>query len=145
MQLPITIGLHRSRFIVAFVFVVALLASLAILAFPRQVIIQAMLLLAVWGFALQAWHRSSPIFSAIRLASDGLISVRCLGDDEFSVVELLPGATVHPWLTVLRLKTEENRILPLILTTDSLAADDFRRLRVFLRWRADFSAPDGAA
>jgi len=144
-QLPITIGLHRSRFIDTFILVVALLASLAILAFPRHLAVQATLLLVVWGIVLRALRQCSRMFSAIRLESDGRVSVISLGGNEFSVAELLPGATVHPWLTVLRLKTTENRILPLILAADSLEANDFRRLRVFLRWRADFSAPGGAA
>ncbi|MFZ2267011.1 MAG: protein YgfX [Azonexus sp.] len=139
MQLPITIGLHRSRLIDAFIGLGAGLASLCILFFPRSTLLQAVLLLALWSLALLAWRQCSPRFSAIRLERDGRVSVRCTADQEFSVAELLPGATVHPWLSVLRLQISDGAIYPLVLAGDSLNADAFRRLRVFLRWRADFS------
>lgn len=55
------------------------------------------------------------------------------------MAELMPGAIVHPWLTVVRLKTDGGRMCTLIATVDNLEREDFRRLRVFLRWQADFS------
>jgi toxin CptA len=138
-QLPITIGLHRSRFIDVFVAGSAGLASLFVLLFPCAVLIRWGLLLTIWSIALVARRQCSLKFSAIRLERDGQLSVILATDQEFTVAELLPGATVHPWLTVLRLKTGEGCVFPLLLSGDSLSADDFRRLRVFLRWRADFS------
>lgn len=145
MQLPITIGLHRSRFVAAFVVCSGLLGSLLVLLFPCAALAQGALLLAIWSSAFLAWRQCSPKLSAIRLERDGRLSVLHAAACEFTAAEPLPGATVHPWLTVLRLKTGEGRIVPLILSGDSLAVDDFRRLRVFLRWRADFSGRDAAA
>ena len=139
MQLPITIGLHRSLFIAAFVVGCAMLGSLIVLVFPCPTLIQGGLLLALWSIALLAWRQVSPKFSAIRLERDGRLSLIHVTSREFTDAELLPEATVHPWLTVLRLKAEDGRVLPLLLSGDSLSADDFRRLRIFLRWRADFS------
>jgi len=66
------------------------------------------------------------------------------GDGDFVPAQLLPGAAVHPWLTVLRLRNAAGRVCVLCLTVDSLKKEDFRRLRVFLRWRADFSGADDA-
>jgi toxin CptA len=143
-QLPITIGLRRSFLLDILVGIGALLASAGILFFPRTIIWQAILLLLVWLFAAQAWRDLRPIFSAIRLERDGRLLVCRPDDQEFSTTGLLLGATVHPWLTVVRLNTEEGGCASLILTIDSLKPVDFRRLRVFLRWRAVFNASGDA-
>ncbi len=139
MQFPITIGLHRSRFLDGFVFLSSLLACAAVFAFPRSTLIQGTILCVVCLFAIFTWRRLSPKVSAIRLEPSGEISLLYPADQAFVQAEILPGATVHPWLTVVRLKTEEKPPLALIVTVDSLKAKNFRRLRVFLRWRADFN------
>ncbi|MBS1157917.1 MAG: hypothetical protein H6R15_336 [Proteobacteria bacterium] len=144
MQLPITIGLRRSFLLDILVGVGTLLASAGALFFPQAVHWRVGLLIFVWLLAALAWRELRPAFSAIRLERDGRLFVRRPGDQEFSATNLLPGATVHPWLTVVRLKTEEGACAPLILAVDSLEPDDFRRLRMFLRWRAVFSVSDGA-
>lgn len=144
MQLPITIGLRRSFLLDILVGVGALLASAGILFFPRAMLWQVILLSFSWLIAAQAWRDLRPKFSAIRLERDGQLFVRRQSDQEFCAADLLPGATVHPWLTVVRLKTEEGDCAPLIVAADSLKPDDFRRLRVFLRWRAVFKASGDA-
>lgn len=144
MQLPITIGLHRSRLIDVFVALCAALASLGILFFPVSPLLQGGLLLSLWGAAAFAWHQCSLTLSAIRLGRDGHLSILRAGAEEFIAAELLPAATVHPWLTVFRLKSMGDTH-PLVLVSDSLSRDDFRRLRVFLRWQADFSDRGDAA
>jgi toxin CptA len=64
----------------------------------------------------------------------------CLpGQSEFVALRLLPDATVHPWITVLRLRDERDKSHLLVVTRDMTNKSDFRRLRVFLRWRAKFS------
>ena len=78
--------------------------------------------------------------SAIRLEASGQILVAPAGDGQFVEAALLPGATVHPWLTVVRLRTEAGQGILLIVVVDTIKPEDFRRLRVFLRWRADISA-----
>ena len=139
MQFPMTIGLHRSRFLDAFVVSGALLASAGALAFPGESLIQAGVLSLTCLFAFWAIRQLTPCISAIRLEQNGDFSLRSISDDEFKVAQILPGATVHPWLTVVRFKCSERPVQTLIVTVDSLKAADFRRLRVFLRWRADFS------
>ncbi|MDD2743872.1 MAG: hypothetical protein PHV02_16525 [Rhodocyclaceae bacterium] len=139
MQFPITIGLRRSRFLDAFIVLSALLASGAGLAFARSTPILAVILCAIFLLAALALWRLRQRISAVRLEQSGDISLCRTPDDEFLAAELLPGATVHPWLTVLRLKTDSEAAQALMLTVDSLKAADFRRLRVFLRWRANIS------
>ena len=145
MQFPITIGLHRSRFMDLGLLFVALLASVAALAFPQTTTIQFSVRAVIWVAAGLAWQQLTPKFSAIRLERSGQVFVALNGKSEFLGAEILPGATVHPWMTVVKLKTEEACSKALIATVDSLNRQDFRRLRVFLRWQADFSAPNDDA
>lgn len=144
MQFPITIGLHRSRFLVgAFVFLV-LLTVLVLFLFQRSTAIFAAISLLLAVLFAWLWRYRQPCCPAIRLEASGVISLPT-GDGDFVPAQLLPGATVHPWLTVLRLRSTAGRVCTLCLTVDNLKREDFRRLRVFLRWRADFSGADGAA
>lgn len=57
-------------------------------------------------------------------------------DDEWLLAELLPEAIVWPWLVVLRYRLDgSDKPIAKIVLPDSLSSDDFRRLRVWLRWR----------
>ena len=145
MQFPITIGLHRSRFLDLGLLFVALLASVAALASPQATTIQFSVCAVIWVAAGLAWRELTPKFSAIRLERSGQVFVALYGKSDFLAAEILPGATVHPWMTVVKLKTEEARSKALIATVDSLNRQNFRRLRVFLRWQAEFSAPNDDA
>lgn len=138
MQFPITIGLRRSRLQEAVLLALALLASLAALFFPRPWSSRAALLLAVWGIGLWAWRRLRPPLATLRLETDGSVQVADEGRD-FLPATILPGATVHPWLTVLRLELADGRRCALLVTAGVMSSDEFRRLRVFLRWRAGFA------
>jgi toxin CptA len=79
-----------------------------------------------------------PRFSAVRLEHSGHLRVLDAGESNFIETELLPRATVHPWITIVRFRTPEKKQHTLISTVDNLKPEDFRRLRVFLRWRAKF-------
>jgi toxin CptA len=144
-QLPIVIGLYRSRFLGAALVAVAALAGVATLALPLAPVVRAANFAAIVIVAGLAWRRLGLGISAIKLEQDGKISLAATGDSEFVEAELLAGATVHPWLTVIRLKTADQRKHLLIVAVDSMKAEDFRRLRVFLRWRAEFNVPVGDA
>ena len=142
MQLPITIGLHRSRFLDGILISLALLASAAILAYPRSLVLLGGLLLAVGALFLWSWQRLSPTLSAIRLERSGSILAATAGNFDFSEAILLRRATVHPWLTVFRLELADGRQHIVAVAKGSMICEDFRRLRIFLRWRAQFSAAD---
>jgi toxin CptA len=139
-QFPITIGLHRSCFLDRAVLVIALVASGVILVFPRSTAILTGILLLTWVAALLAWWQLKPALSDLRLLADGRVEVLPIGATEFQPVRCLPGATVHPWLTVVRIEMPNGQRFTLLLTVDTMSQDAFRRLRVFLRWRADFDA-----
>jgi toxin CptA len=55
---------------------------------------------------------------------------------------VLDGTYVKPYLTVLDLQSADGRaIRRIVLVPDSLHAEDFRRLRVWLRWKEDRPEP----
>lgn len=140
MQFPITIGLRRSRFLDLLVLLSALSASGAIQLWPQAIATQLLALSATWLLAAQAWRRLTPRFSVLRLERSGRISVAGDTGAQFVATRLLPGASVHPWLVIVRLEIESGQQSTLIAAVDSLKRNDFRRLRTFLRWQADFSA-----
>ena len=91
------------------------------------------------GLGGLALWKLKPAFNRVRLDRSGLIAMCLPGQSEFVALRLLPGATVHPWITVLRLRDERDKSHLLVVTRDMTNKSDFRRLRVFLRWRAKFS------
>ena len=139
MQFPITIGLHRSRFLDSVLLIAAILASLAIFYFQCSPAIKVGLYIATFILLIRAWRALRPTIENIRLERNGCISISRLG--EHSSVQALPkaGATIHRWLTVIRLAEQDGRFSTLIATVDSLNKSDFRRLRMFMRWQASFS------
>ena len=142
MQFPIMIGLHRSRLQSRILAVLLSMALLVFLCYPVPVPLRLLgvLLLGLGG----AWtiRQLRPQIEALRLLADGNVAIKCAGgnDQEFVPVRVQHGATVHPWLTVLRLATREGQPYRLLLTPDCLLPEDFRRLRVFLRWHSAVSA-----
>lgn len=138
MQFPITIGLHRSYFLDVVILLSAMLASATALlwlpfsmALPYLALIVLLSILAFRGLAM-------PIH-ALRLERGGQISVLPSAESECCPVELLPNAIVHPWVTVLHLRFPDETVKALVITAGCLSAHDFRRLRVFLRWQAEFT------
>ena len=140
MHFPMTLGVRRSRFLDTAILWVVLLVSGVILIFPRSTAVLAAILLLAWGMAVFAWWQLQPKIAALRLQRDGNLEILYPGSDGFVPAHCLPGATVHPWLTVLRIELSQRQRLTLLVTHDTMDAEDFRRLRVFLRWRADFNA-----
>lgn len=145
MQFPITIELRRSRFLDAMILCGALLASGVLSAVQWPFAAKALLLFSLWALAAWSWYSLIPRISALHLARDGQLSVAFAKSKEFVRAGLLPNGAIHPWLTIIRLSLEEGRIFTVIAVFDCLSVEDFRRLRVFLRWKADFSDPDVGA
>lgn len=139
MQLPIIIGLRRSSFVEAGLLLLGALLALLVVAAPYPKTWRAIAGVACWLGLVWAWRRSRPSLLALRLEQSGGIAVSRGGQEGFVAAELLPGATVHPWLTVFRTKLADGQRLAVVVAVDSMAAEDFRRLRVFLRWRAKFT------
>jgi toxin CptA len=57
------------------------------------------------------------------------------GSGQWKQAEIGPGGYVSSWLMVVNLDAPGRRGPSLVLVPDSAAAEDLRRLRVWLRWR----------
>lgn len=137
------VRLRRSRLLGGMVVAVALIGLLAVSAMPWPLQIRIMLGAVTALVAIQVIRALSPRVEALRIDCDGHLTCQAIGESGFVPAHLLPGATVHPWLTVLHLAIEDDAWL-LVVAPDSVAPEEFRRLRVWLRWRAVVSDVSGA-
>ncbi len=140
MQFPITIGLHRSHILDAGVLVVVVLATGLLLAWPQSLVVRLPGLVMAWLAGFVVWGQLVPSLVVIRLERSGEVLGGISGQQDFVNLEVLTGAIVHPWLTVVRLRNEQGKLYNLVVTGDTMDSLDFRRLRVFLRWKMKVSA-----
>ena len=139
------IGLHRSRILAGLVAISAIVAAAALSMLPRSTQNLPVFWL-LWLFAcLLAIHGLRPVRYVIRLERSGSVSLQNGPAAAWEEAKLGATLFVHPWLTVFRLQTTGGSARTIVVTADSLPAEDFRRLRVFLRWRLSVSAPDDGA
>jgi len=140
-QFPIVIGLRRSRILDVGLLIVVILVSAAILGFQCSPSVRTGLLVA--NFIVAAWALLSlrPAIKEIKIERSGEIFISRVGESAFLKATFKPRATIHPLLSIIRLKAEDGRAATIIATVDSLNRDDFRRLRMFMRWQANFSEP----
>ena len=119
----------------------------------RSVLAEGFIALAAWGTASLAallpaalelraaalgWIAASSLLALRRLRPNRRLYVDAGGRIEADGVsgELADGSFVAPWLTVIRWRPPRawwERTL--VVAPDMLPAEDFRRLRVVLRWR----------
>ncbi len=72
---------------------------------------------------------------ALRITKDNLLSVQTRGG-EWREFDVAGSSYVTSALTVLNLRAADTqRLRSVVLLPDSMAANDFRRLRAWLRWR----------
>jgi len=141
-----TVGLHRSRLLLLILSALHGLAIWAIMATPWPDALRfgaSAVVLVLWWWAIR---HARPSCESLRLCVDGsLLAVRSGGLAE--KMRVLPGAYVHPLLTVFRLQGEATVSQTIVVMVDSMSATDRRLLRVWLRWQlsADGSpTPDDA-
>lgn len=143
MQLPITIGLHRSRIVDGVLLLVGSLAAVVWCIWPHAIGIQltgvALILSGLWFIRWQL----EPSLRILRMDREGGMSGSTGAGDGQETLYALSGAIVHPWLTVVRFRGESGRRYTVLATVDSMSPEDFRRFRVFLRWRVKFDEPAG--
>lgn len=119
-----------------------LLAGAAVLLADLPAWLAGLLLVAVAASLARAWRPPAP--ATLRCRADGSLALHA-GDD-WQAVELLPDSLVLAWLAVLRYRRAGGRgTHALVILPDGLAADDFRRLRVWLKWRARLAGGTGQA
>jgi len=141
-RFPLTVGLRRSRIIGGVLLVSTAIGLIAIESVAWPPVASWLLAVVTLLVALAAARALRPRIRTLRIDEDGGISGLVIGASEFSPARLLPGASAHPWLTVMRLAHAEGMWL-IVVAPDSVAPDEFRRLRVWLRWRASLSDGSG--
>ncbi|MBL8429664.1 MAG: hypothetical protein JNJ95_07240 [Dechloromonas sp.] len=145
MQFPRIIGLRRSRFLDAMLVLAAILAGGAIVNFQTSMAMQICLSAVLVIVTIHAWQALKPEIQSIRLERNGEVFLLRVGEIDYLIASPEPKATIHPWLSVIRLTTEDGRRSTLIATVDSLKGADFRGLRIFMRWQATFNEPSDDA
>jgi len=129
----LTLSIHPSRWLRTALALLHLLAAAAVLLAYLAVWVQAVLLIAV-AASLGLHLRPRPSLE-IRCEADGRLLLQKDGD--WQVASLQPATMVTPWLSALQFRLgESRRTRTLAILPDSLPADDFRRLRVWLKWKA---------
>lgn len=138
MQFPIHIELHRSRILTSLLCFIHVLAAGCIVVLPWRLEFRFLLLLLI---VLSAWRalRSLHVAALCLLEDGGLDCVRPNGERISATV--LPGSTVFSRLIVLRLRLAD-QAAPVVLSLlpDSMTPQEFRVLRVCLRWRVETGA-----
>ena len=102
--------------------------------FVATAMISGQCLMAVWRQALLLGPHG---VLALEITADDAINIhtRASGWSDYDVI----GSTyVTPYLTILNLRRHDHRgTRHIVLMPDSLHAEDFRKLRVWLRWKED--------
>jgi len=131
-RFPVVIGLRPSFFLRGAGLLAHGVAASALLGLDLGLGGIAALALVVLG-ALLAWRAGRPSIVGLKLLADGRIEIAA-SLDEWRSAEVIPPLRIHPWLTVLRVRSEDSAHV-LAIAPDSLACEDFRRLRLWLAWR----------
>jgi toxin CptA len=115
---------------------VALLVPPAIPAWGKALVFLAVIASLVFFLGHVALLRTPQAIVAIEIGEDGeiMVQTRC---GEWHECRLSGDSFVSDWLTIMVL-TQQNRRATryIVITPDNVDAEDFRRLRVWLRWAA---------
>lgn len=107
-------------------------AAVAVLLADMAGWLQAMLSVGIGSSLVLGLAKRPPL--EIRTETDGSLLVK-VGED-WQPVEILPSTVVTPWLTALHYRQTPGRARACVVLPDNLPADDFRRFRVWLKWKA---------
>lgn len=139
MQLPLTLTLQPSLRLTLLLLAAHLGALTVLIAISIPDWIRLVLLLIVCCSAGLVWQRAHgrERIVSLMLRADGKLEYTRL-NGESGEAQPHPHTTVTPQLTILLLRLGK-RIEALVLLPDSLHAEEFRRLRLWLRWRVEAS------
>lgn len=142
MQFPIFIGLRRSRFFFCLLVVLHGVAAASLLALPWPPSLRYGLLVLV-GLAL-GYALRPPRIVGLRFAAPDRLDC-LLANGQHVVAKALPDSTVFSRLIVLRLRIgAEKRVTGLVVLPDQTSLEQFRLLRLCLRWQVTPKDDGGA-
>jgi hypothetical protein len=129
---PFSISITPSRRLLLIQSLAHITAAMAVLAATVPSWLTAALLMVI-GASLARLRRALPVAGLV-LNGDGRLEI-VGADGTASEVAVHPHTFVVSFLVVL-LYRQERRLRALTLLADSLAVEDFRQLRLWLRWRS---------
>ncbi len=110
------------------------LLTLPLPAWQHCALVVTLLAWAVRAFRRHALRRGSPACTGLRLAPNRLVAVRT-GDGRLTAGHVRSSTFVAPWLTTVVWRPDGARwSRSILIVPDMLPAEDFRRLRVMLRY-----------
>lgn len=117
------------------------MVSLLVAAIPEWLLIGLglLVLLSLVRFLMRSLGARR--YASLTLQPDGTL-VYALENGESGWVRVDAQSTLMPWLVVLLMRDDRQRGLSLTLLPDALSAEDFRQLRLWLRWRVNFPAEE---
>jgi toxin CptA len=136
---PIHVDLRTSRALAALLGAGCLVACALVVILPLPVWLASLAILAgvlATSRALMLHALLLRPSSVVRIEVTASGEMRCtMRSGEMVAATVLGSSTVMPWLTVLNLELPGKRLARhAILLPDAVEADEFRRLRVWLRW-----------
>jgi toxin CptA len=134
---PLSVSIRPSRRLLLIQLAAHVVAAGAALAAALPSWLAAILLILI-GASLARLRGMSPVATLV-LRGDGRLE-KVGADGTATEVIVHPHTLVLSFLVVL-LYREQGRLRSLTLLADSLAADDFRQLRLWLRWRSTAAHP----
>jgi hypothetical protein len=137
-EAPVELTLAPSRIAVWTVAAMALSTAAVLVATPGPAWFRILLATWVACAALEAIHaaalhrgRRGVCHAVVTMAGE----VHLRSDvDEWRTGVIRPGSFVASWLTIIRWRAPAHRFDRTLLIPDMLPEEDFRRLRVLLRW-----------
>ena len=142
MQFPIRIELHRSTHLLFLLVFLHAAAAACICVLPWPVSWRSLGLLPIVGSLVYALRR--PRITGLRLAAGDRLEC-FLADGSRVAARVLRDSTVFSRLVVLRLRLgEERRTSSLVVLPDQVDAEEYRLLRLWLRWHAEPKGDGGA-
>lgn len=135
---PLAIALKPSRILAAILLIAHVVSAVLILILPLPIGLKLLGIAVIVAACFYYVRRYAllNIKSAVRdlrLLSDGKLEIFC---SEWQSAELVGEQFVHPLLTIIRCRTETDRWpVSIVVLSDMLDAEQFRMLRVRLKWR----------
>jgi len=136
---PVHVVLSPSRIAGAGIGVLAAATIALTIVLPVQPLHQMAMIVAVvawaaWAFQVDALHRGRFAVTEVRLAPDLMLLV-CMGDGRLVAGQVRASTYIGAWVTTIVWRPDGRRwARALLVLPDMLPAEDFRRLRVMLRY-----------
>jgi hypothetical protein len=124
---------------------IALTIALPVEAPLKAALVAALAAWSCWSFHIDALHRGRFAVTELRLAPD-LILVACMGDGRLVAGHVRAATYVGAWLTTIVWRPDGTRwSRTILILPDMLPVEDFRSLRVMLRYARSAEVQDAPA